>query len=110
MRLSVSRIGTIIICAVGLVVLPAAHAQQNDIDSGVSRALDAIGRAVDASTRPAMVIGITDRRRTLQIFANGYSDLKTKSRVTKDTPFAIGSISKSFTAIALMQLFDEGRF
>ena len=110
MTLSLSRIGIILMCIVALAVLPAANAQQDDLGARVSRALEAIGRAVDASTRPAVVIGITDRTHTLQVFAKGYYDLKTKGPVTKETLIEIGSITKSFTAIALMQLFDEGRF
>jgi D-alanyl-D-alanine carboxypeptidase len=73
-------------------------------------ALDAIDRAVAGSTRPAIIVAITDRERTLGVFAHGYADLKTKKPITADSLFAIGSISKSFTAIALMQLWDEGRF
>jgi D-alanyl-D-alanine carboxypeptidase len=57
-----------------------------------------------------MVIGFTDRTHTLKVGAYGFSDLKTRARVTPDTLFEIGSVSKSFTAIALMQLSDEGRF
>jgi len=73
-------------------------------------ALDAIERAVATSTRPAIVVAVTDRQKTLRVFAHGYADLKTKKPIAADSPFAIGSISKSFTAIALMQLWDESRF
>jgi len=73
-------------------------------------ALDAIERAVATSTRPAIVVAVTDREKTLGVFAHGYADLKTKKPIAADSPFAIGSISKSFTAIALLQLWDEGRF
>jgi CubicO group peptidase (beta-lactamase class C family) len=76
----------------------------------LARAFEAIDRAAKASTVPGMVIGITDRSRTLKIGAYGFADLKSKSRVTAETPFEIGSVSKSFTAISLMELLDEGRF
>lgn len=98
------------VCAIGLAILPRAFAQRDETASRLSQAIDAIDRAMAASTRPATVIGITDRTRTLNVFAHGYTDLKARTPITADSLFGIGSISKSFTAIALLELFDEGRF
>jgi CubicO group peptidase (beta-lactamase class C family) len=85
-------------------------AQQTDTAARLDRAFTAIDRALAASTNPGMVIGITDRDRTLKIGAYGYADIQARKPVTADTLFEIGSVTKSFTAISLMQLFDEGRF
>jgi D-alanyl-D-alanine carboxypeptidase len=98
-----------------LIVLPLlvlTHAAaQSDTAGRLNRAFEAIDRAAAASIdAPGMVIGITDRTHTLKIGAYGYADLKAKTRVTPDTLFEIGSVTKSFTAICLMQLHDEGRF
>ena len=95
--------------AVLLLILAPAFAQ-NDTAARLARAFDAIDRAAAASTAPGMVIGITDRSHTLRIGAHGYANLRSKTRVTPETLFEIGSVTKSFTAISLMQLFDEGRF
>jgi CubicO group peptidase (beta-lactamase class C family) len=93
-----------------LVALTHAAAQTTTADR-LNRAFEAIDRAAAASTEaPGMVIGITDRTHTLKIGAYGYADIKSKTRVTPDTLFEIGSVTKSFTAICLMQLYDEGRF
>jgi CubicO group peptidase (beta-lactamase class C family) len=83
---------------------------QTDTTARLARAFDAIDRAAASSTVPGMVIGITDRNRTLKVGAYGYANLKLKTRVTAETLFEIGSVSKSFTAISLMELLDEGRF
>jgi D-alanyl-D-alanine carboxypeptidase len=72
--------------------------------------LAAIERAVSASARPATVVAITDREKTLRVFAHGYGDIKARNPISADSLFAIGSISKSSTAIALMQLWEEKRF
>lgn len=57
-----------------------------------------------------LVVAVTDRDRMRLVATRGYADIARKLPVTPDTRFAIGSISKSFTAIALMQMADEGRF
>jgi D-alanyl-D-alanine carboxypeptidase len=66
--------------------------------------------AASADVVPALVIAVTDRNRTLGVIAHGYADIKTRMPATTDSLFPIGSIGKSFTAMTLMELFDEGRF
>jgi D-alanyl-D-alanine carboxypeptidase len=59
---------------------------------------------------PGIVIGITDRKGLQTVIVHGYADLKKRAPLTRDSLFPIGSISKSFTAVMLMELKDEGRF
>lgn len=59
---------------------------------------------------PGMSLALVDRNGLIAVRSYGYADLGRKIRVTPATRFEIGSISKSFTAIALMQLRDEGKF
>ena len=54
-------------------------------------------------------IAVTDRRQTLFTAGVGYADLAARSPVLADTTFQIGSIGKSFTALALLQLVQAGR-
>ena len=62
-------------------------------------------RAVRA---PGLVIAIVHDRRIVHQRALGYADTKSR-RITAETPFILGSLSKSFTAIAVVQLADEGK-
>ncbi len=59
---------------------------------------------------PGLALALTSREELLRVATYGFADLKTRTPVTPETLFEIGSISKSFTAIALLQLRDEGRF
>ncbi|UCE81153.1 MAG: beta-lactamase family protein [Methanobacteriota archaeon] len=62
-----------------------------------------------ADNIPGMALAITDRRRTLHMSAMGLSDISSGARVTVNTSFQIGSISKSFTSIVLLKLMELGR-
>ena len=39
---------------------------------------------------------------------HGVGDISSKNPITKDTAFRIGSITKTFTAIAVLQLSEQG--
>jgi len=75
-------------------------------------ALDAIAAYAPAAMRqqgtPGLSVAITDRSRTLRIITLGYANREAQAPVTAQTRFAIGSITKSMTALALLQLHDAG--
>jgi CubicO group peptidase (beta-lactamase class C family) len=56
-----------------------------------------------------LAVGVI-RNGELEFFAGrGFADTTSKTPVTVDTVFRIGSISKTFTALAVMQLVEQGR-
>ncbi len=63
---------------------------------------------MQAANTPGMAVALTDREKLLRISTYGYSDIAVQIPVRPDTLFEIGSISKSFTSIVLMQLREEG--
>lgn len=91
----------------GVAVAPAAIGAA---DGRLGAAFRNIDQAVASVPTPGIVIGITDRTRLQTVIVHGYADLKKHTPLTRDSPFPIGSISKSFTAVMLMELKDEGRF
>jgi len=42
-------------------------------------------------------------------FGHGVGDVTTRAPVTQDTVFRVGSLTKTFTAVAVMQLWERGR-
>ncbi len=70
---------------------------------------DAVRTELERSKQPGLVLGLTDRERTLVVRCYGYADLASHRAVIPETLFEIGSIGKSFTALAVLQLVDEGR-
>lgn len=58
---------------------------------------------------PSVVLAITDQNGTLHTGFHGFADLATGKVPDATTLYETGSIGKSFTAICLLQLQDEGR-
>ncbi|MGD9963516.1 MAG: serine hydrolase domain-containing protein [Thermoplasmata archaeon] len=57
---------------------------------------------------PGMVLGVTDRERTVFRSAKGLSEVASGRPMDLDALFQIGSVSKSFTCVALLQLAERG--
>jgi CubicO group peptidase (beta-lactamase class C family) len=58
---------------------------------------------------PGMTLVLADREAVQRVVTYGFSDLEARQKVEPGQLFQIGSISKSFVALALLQLRDEGR-
>jgi CubicO group peptidase (beta-lactamase class C family) len=60
--------------------------------------------------RPAVGLAVAVvRNGSLEFFhGHGLADIASSSPITKDTVFRIGSITKTFTAIAVLQLWERG--
>jgi D-alanyl-D-alanine carboxypeptidase len=91
--------------------LGSAFTAQNDPYAGAwTRVAEfATARMREANT-PGLALAITSRERLLHVGTFGFANFHARRPVTGDTLFEIGSISKSFTSIALLQLRDERRF
>ncbi|MGH9970378.1 MAG: serine hydrolase domain-containing protein [Pyrinomonadaceae bacterium] len=70
---------------------------------------DFIAQHMRETGAPGMTLAIANRQGVMRVSHYGFADLKAGSRVGPQTLFEIGSISKSFVAIAMLQLADEGK-
>ncbi len=57
---------------------------------------------------PGIAVAVTNREKLLHVSTCGYADVAARIPVTPEVLFEIGSIGKSFTSIALLQLQQEG--
>lgn len=78
-------------------------------DAAVAAIDAAVVTEMERARLPGLTLGLTDRDGTLLVRTYGFADLGSQQPVTPDTLFEIGSIGKTFTAVATLQLFDEGR-
>ena len=89
----------------------AAYYDGRVIDATALAAIDTtVGAEMERTRQPGVAIGVTDRDGTLAVRTYGFAEVASRRPVEPDTLFETGSIGKSFTAIALLQLVDEGRF
>jgi len=80
--------------------------------TGLQEALVLLDSFVEAHMRaantPGLALAVTDRDKLLHVSTHGFADMGARIPLTLDTLFEIGSISKSFTVVALMQLREAG--
>lgn len=98
------------VCALwlGFLLLQSpTHAQSGPAPSGqlTSQRLEALG----ATKLPGVAYAIVAQGEISETGAAGVLRLGSTEPIRPDTPFLIGSISKSFTAIGVMQLVEAGQ-
>ena len=67
-----------------------------------------IEKTMEVVNLPGMAVGLTDREELLRVSTYGFADVAAQLPLTSAMLFEIGSICKSFTTIALLQLREEG--
>ena len=66
-----------------------------------------IASEMDAAGLPGMAYAVVDNGISVS-GAHGILDIRSEEAVTPDTPFQLASISKSITAVAILQLVESG--
>ena len=67
-----------------------------------------IARRMEARRTPGLALALFDRERTVRASTYGVSELETQTPVAPDALFGIGSITKTFTAVAVLQAAERG--
>src|SRR6184192_3535553 len=110
--LSQTVIGGVLACLLALLTLPftllsvsaAAHSTEPDIAS-----IDAyISAQMQANHIPGVALGLVHNDQIVHLRGFGTADQSGRA-VTPQTPFILASVSKSFTALAIMQLVEAGK-
>ncbi len=55
-----------------------------------------------------LAVGVVREGSLAWFLGHGVADVRSKAPITEDTVFRIGSLTKTFTAIAVMQLWEQG--
>ncbi|MBW3656983.1 MAG: beta-lactamase family protein, partial [Gemmatimonadetes bacterium] len=100
------------LCAT-LALMPPAHAQDPQRLAKLSAAFPEIDRMMEGFAErqhvPGIAYGIVVDGRVVHVGTAGHRDIAARAPVDTGTVFRIASMTKSFTAAAILQLRDEGR-
>lgn len=91
---------------------PAAPAPRSDADRyapAIARLETLIAHEMKDKALPAVSIALVDDQRIVWSKGFGYADPAAKQPATADTVYRVGSVSKLFTDIAVMQLVERGQ-
>jgi serine beta-lactamase-like protein LACTB len=104
------------LCALPLLLLPsnAVRAQPTthppkEYESAVKALDQLITREVDDKRLPALSIALVDDQKLVWARGYGFADAAKKKPATADTVYRVGSVSKLFTDLAIMQLVEQGK-
>ena len=91
--------------------LPRARPEEVGFDSGRLDYIDQFyADKVKHGEMAGIVTLISRHGRVVHLSADGYADLERKLKMETDTIFRLYSMTKPITSVALMMLYEEGRF
>ncbi len=83
---------------------------QPTMDQTLARVDDLVIELMNEQPLAGLAVGMVQNGDLVYSKGFGSADIEKQRPITADTVFRIGSISKTFTAIGLMQLWEQGRF
>jgi D-alanyl-D-alanine carboxypeptidase len=106
---AITVVSAIATAASAVTATATAAAPSSAADIATSRAVDsAFQKTKDAAAPGAAIVVLRDGKVVLSR-VQGLANLETGEKITADTRFRLASVSKSFTALLVLQLVEEGR-
>lgn len=112
-RTLLRSVHALMIVLIANILAAAAGWAQDEPSDAYRSAIDllqaAIRHEVEAKALPAFSISLVDQDRVVWADGFGFQDADQKKPASAETVYRVGSVSKLFTDIAVMQLVEEGR-
>ena len=107
MRIS-SNTGLILLAALATTLAPAA-AGADDRGTLLERIDELVSDEVEATQTPGISVAVQHRGELILAKGYGLADVENRVPATEHTVYRIGSVTKQFTAAAVMKLVEEGK-
>jgi len=98
-----------IIIFISLIASTNLLAQERNIIPGLDNYISNVFKNLQIDTMPGASILVAQNGDIIYQKGFGYADIEKKIPITPDTKFKIGSISKQFTAVAILKLMEKGK-
>jgi CubicO group peptidase (beta-lactamase class C family) len=108
MRKKIGFISTVIIL-INLIVSINLQAQEKSKIPGLDTCISNKFKNLQTGSMPGASVLVAQNGDIVYQNGFGYADIEKKIPVTPDTKFKIGSVSKQFTAVAILKLQEEGK-
>jgi CubicO group peptidase (beta-lactamase class C family) len=92
-----------------VIVSAETRPQADRFQAAYQRLDEFVARHMSEMGVPGLTLALADRKGLLRSSQYGFADVKAGVKVGPQTLFEIGSISKSFVAMAVLQLAEEGK-
>jgi len=83
--------------------------KKGDFPGAVSVLDSIIRKNLEQQRVPGAAVALVHEGRVIFSQCYGYADIQKKVPITEDTYFMIGSLTKSFTALAVLKLIEQGK-
>src|SRR5512135_1691668 len=83
--------------------------KQGDLSGAITAFDTLIRKSLKKQRVPGAAVALVREGRVIFSRCYGYGDTKKKLPVTEDTYFMVGSLTKSFTALAVRKLVEQGK-
>lgn len=102
---ALKRIGA----AAALLLVAPAQAQAETIEQVMPKLDRIFADYAQTAPMPGLVYGVVKDGRLIHVQGYGVQDMDAKAPVSADSRFRIASMSKAFTALAILKLRDDGK-
>lgn len=92
-----------------LVAASTLHAQQATLVTAIAQIDALVTNEFAADGIGSVTVGVVDGGSLVWTKSYGYADMEAKRPATRDSIYRVGSITKQFTALMLLQLVEQGR-
>lgn len=97
------------LCGLACLIPASSLAQTKKQTEAIKKLEKLISHEVKEKRLPALSIAIVDDQKVIWSKGFGYADPKKKTPATAKTVYRVGSVSKLFTDLAIMQLVEQGK-
>ncbi len=97
------------LAAVLLAALPAVAHAKDAAPATIPQLDQKLAAMFKEAAIPGATVALIENGKVVFAKGYGYADVAKKTPATADTPFRAGSISKSFTSVAIMTLVEQGK-